>query len=41
MNRLIELTGYIVLFLSVIILGIAHHIDYYHPPEPPASVQRK
>ncbi|EJL8501345.1 TPA: division septum protein Blr, partial [Salmonella enterica subsp. enterica] len=27
MNRLIELTGWIVLVISVILLGIANHID--------------
>ncbi|EBS7632795.1 division septum protein Blr [Salmonella enterica] len=41
MNRLIELTGWIVLVISVILLGIAHHIDNYQPPEPVASVQKK
>ncbi|EAN9902004.1 division septum protein Blr, partial [Salmonella enterica] len=37
MNRLIELTGWIVLVISVILLGIANHIDNYQPPEPTAS----
>ncbi|EDZ7171397.1 division septum protein Blr [Salmonella enterica subsp. enterica] len=41
MNRLIELTGWIVLVISVILLGIAKHIDNYQPPEPTASVQKK
>ncbi|HCC0886971.1 TPA: division septum protein Blr [Salmonella enterica] len=41
MNRLIELTGWIVLVISVILLGIANHIDHYQPPEPVASVQKK
>ncbi|ABX21415.1 hypothetical protein SARI_01519 [Salmonella enterica subsp. arizonae serovar 62:z4,z23:-] len=41
MNRLIELTGWIVLVISVILLGIANHIDNYQPPEPVASVQKK
>lgn len=38
MNRLIELTGWIVLAVSVILLGIATHIDNYQPAEPTASV---
>ncbi|MBF3355202.1 division septum protein Blr, partial [Leptospira borgpetersenii serovar Hardjo-bovis] len=38
MTRLIELTGWIVLVISVILLGIATHIANYHPPEPTASV---
>ncbi|MBN4788813.1 division septum protein Blr, partial [Enterobacter hormaechei] len=29
MNRLIELTGWIVLVVSVILLGVASHIDNY------------
>ncbi len=33
MNRLIELTGWIVLVVSVILLGVASHIDNYQPPE--------
>ncbi|EIF0337771.1 division septum protein Blr [Salmonella enterica] len=41
MNRLIELTGWIVLVISVILLGIANHIDNYQPPEPTAFVQKK
>ncbi|WP_179126902.1 division septum protein Blr [Salmonella enterica] len=41
MNRLIELTGWIVLVISVILLGIANHIDNYQPPEPTPSVQKK
>ncbi|EBG5724866.1 division septum protein Blr [Salmonella enterica subsp. enterica serovar Typhimurium] len=41
MNRLIELTGWIVLVISVILLGIANHIDNYQPPEPTASVHKK
>ncbi|EJY7596881.1 division septum protein Blr [Salmonella enterica] len=41
MNRLIELTGWIVLVISVILLGIANHIDNYQPPKPTASVQKK
>ncbi|EMX6250989.1 division septum protein Blr [Escherichia coli] len=31
MNRLIELTGWIVLVVSVILLGVASHIDNYQP----------
>ena len=41
MNRLIELTGWIVLVVSVILLGVASHNDNYQPPEPTASVQKK
>lgn len=41
MNRLIELTGWIVLVVSVILLGVASHIDNYQPPEQSASVQHK
>lgn len=41
MNRLIELTGWIVLVVSVILLGVASHIDNYQPPEPTVSVQKK
>ncbi|EAN6150845.1 division septum protein Blr [Salmonella enterica subsp. diarizonae serovar 53:z10:z] len=41
MNRLIELTGWIILVISVILLGIANHIDNYQPPKPVASVQKK
>lgn len=41
MNRLIELTGWIVLAVSVILLGVANHIDNYQPPEPVAAVQKK
>lgn len=40
MNRLIELTGWIVLVVSVILLGVANHIDNYQPPEPVAAVQK-
>nr|WP_275149271.1 division septum protein Blr [Citrobacter koseri] len=38
---LFELTGWIVLVVSVILLGVASHIDNYQPPEPTASVQKK
>ncbi|HDI5865364.1 TPA: division septum protein Blr [Escherichia coli] len=41
MNRLIELTGWIVLVLSVILLGVASHIDNYQPPEQSTTVQHK
>ena len=40
MNRLIELTGWIVLAVSVILLGVANHIDNYQPPEPVAAGRR-
>jgi hypothetical protein len=33
-NRIIELTGWIVLGVSVILLGVASHIDNYQSPEP-------
>ncbi|HDR2162009.1 TPA: division septum protein Blr [Enterobacter cancerogenus] len=33
-NRIIELAGWIVLGVSVILLGVASHIDNYQPPEP-------
>ncbi|MCZ4154965.1 division septum protein Blr, partial [Escherichia coli] len=39
MNRLIELTGWIVLVVSVILLGVASHIDNYQPPEQSTTVQ--
>ena len=32
-NRIIELAGWIVLGVSVILLAIASHIDNYQPPE--------
>ena len=41
MNRLIELTGWIVLVVSVILLGVASHIDNYQPPEQSTTVQHK
>ncbi|QRG81291.1 division septum protein Blr [Citrobacter sp. R56] len=41
MNRLIELTGWVVLVVSVILLGVASHIDNYQPPEPTATVGKK
>jgi len=40
-NRIIELAGWIVLGVSVILLGVASHIDNYQPPEPAAVVQPK
>ncbi|HCL2403510.1 TPA: division septum protein Blr [Salmonella enterica subsp. enterica serovar Infantis] len=40
MNRLIELTGWIVLVISVILLGIANHIDNYQPPSPRLPFRR-
>ncbi|HCO7563316.1 TPA: division septum protein Blr [Escherichia fergusonii] len=41
MNRLIELTGCVVLVISVILLGVASHIDNYQPPEQTTAVQKK
>ncbi|ELN7698123.1 division septum protein Blr [Escherichia coli] len=41
MNRLIELTGWIVLVVSVILLVVASHIDNYQPPEQSTTVQHK
>ncbi|MDR9889898.1 division septum protein Blr [Pseudenterobacter timonensis] len=41
MNRIIELAGWIVLGISVILLGVASHIDNYHPPEPVHASQPK
>ncbi|MCZ7839148.1 division septum protein Blr [Leclercia adecarboxylata] len=32
-NRIIELAGWIVLGVSVILLAVASHIDNYQPPE--------
>jgi divisome-associated membrane protein len=40
-NRIIELAGWVVLGVSVILLGVASHIDNYQPPEPVAAVQPK
>ncbi len=39
-NRIIELAGWIVLGVSVILLGIASHIDNYQPLEPVNSVNQ-
>ncbi|HBC80495.1 MAG TPA: division septum protein Blr [Escherichia sp.] len=41
MNRIIELAGWVVLGVSAILLGVASHIDNYHPPEPAATSQAK
>ncbi|WP_420286859.1 division septum protein Blr [Enterobacter sp. BNK-9] len=41
MNRIIELAGWIVLGVSVILLGVASHIDNYQPPERVTVVQPK
>ncbi|WP_436858597.1 division septum protein Blr [Citrobacter tructae] len=41
MNRLIELTGWVVLAVSVVLLGVANHIDNYQPPEPVTTSQTK
>lgn len=40
-NRLIELTGWVVLAFSVVLLGVASHIDNYQPPEQSVAVQKK
>ncbi len=40
-NRIIELTGWVVLAFSVVLLGVANHIDNYQPPEQTAAVQKK
>nr|WP_198923554.1 division septum protein Blr [Enterobacter hormaechei] len=40
-NRIIELAGWIVLGVSVVLLGIASHIDNYQPPEPVTAAQQK
>ncbi|HAV1864747.1 TPA: division septum protein Blr [Enterobacter hormaechei subsp. steigerwaltii] len=40
-NRIIELAGWIVLGVSVVLLGIASHIDNYQPPEPVTVAQQK
>lgn len=39
-NRIVELVGWIVLGVSVLLLVIAHHIDNYQAPEPIAAVQK-
>ncbi|HGH4684748.1 division septum protein Blr [Enterobacter bugandensis] len=41
MNRIIELAGWIVLGVSVILLGVASHIDNYQPPESAAVTHPK
>ncbi|WP_330998825.1 division septum protein Blr [Intestinirhabdus alba] len=41
MNRLIELTGWAAVALSVILLGVASHIDNYQPPEPTTAAMHK
>ncbi|AVY99171.1 division septum protein Blr [Lelliottia sp. F153] len=40
-NRIVELAGWVVLGVSVILLGVASHIDNYQPPEPVAASQTK
>jgi len=40
-NRIIELAGWIVLGVSVILLVVASHIDNYQPPEPVTVAQPK
>ena len=39
-NRIIELAGWIVLGVSVVLLGIASYIDNYQPPEPVTVAQQ-
>ncbi|WP_336220502.1 division septum protein Blr [Citrobacter amalonaticus] len=41
MDRIIELTGWVVLAVSMVLLGVASHIDNYQPPEQTAVVQQK
>lgn len=36
-NRIVELVGWIVLGICVLLLIAAHHIDRYQPPEPVAT----
>lgn len=36
-NRIVELVGWIVLGVCVLLLIAAHHIDNYQAPEPPAT----
>ena len=38
-NRIVELIGWVVLGISLMLLVVAHHIDNYQPPEPDAKVQ--
>jgi len=41
-NRIIELTGWVVLGISVVLLAVASHIDNYQSPEPaPAEIHHK
>ncbi|GHD91218.1 hypothetical protein GCM10011445_09520 [Pseudocitrobacter faecalis] len=40
-TRIVELIGWGVLGVSVLLLVIAHHIDNYQPPEPIAAAQKK
>lgn len=40
-TRIVELIGWVVLGVSVLLLVIAHHIDNYQSPEPTAAVQKK
>ncbi|MCS2159193.1 division septum protein Blr [Scandinavium sp. H11S7] len=38
-NRIVELVGWIVLGVCVLLLVAAHHIDNYQPPEQPVAAQ--
>ena len=38
-NRIVELIGWVVLGVSLMLLVVAHHIDDYQTPEPDAKVQ--
>ncbi|AUV01004.1 division septum protein Blr [Phytobacter ursingii] len=40
-NRIIELTGWVVLGVSTVLLVFASHIDNYKPPEQSIVAQKK
>ncbi|MBV8041580.1 division septum protein Blr [Pluralibacter sp.] len=40
LTRIVELVGWVVLGVSLLLLIVAHHIDNYQPPEPTAAVQK-
>ena len=40
-NRIIELTGWIVLGVSTLLLLFASHIDNYQPPEQSVMAQKR
>ena len=40
-NRIIELTGWVVLGVSTVLLVFASHIDNYQPPEQSIVAQKK